>query len=78
MTTKEIKKMFKHRYPGGEEVLEMACEGGAIYEVHHRWIDFIDELLEMGLITKQQRKSLDDEYFGNETKEFEERINEFF
>lgn len=68
MTTKEIKKMFKHQYPGGEEILEMACEGGAIYEVHDKWIRFLDELLEIGIITKQRREVLDDEYFGKQIK----------
>ena len=78
MTTKEIKKMFEHQYPGGEEILEMACEGGAIYEVHKKWTRFLDELLEIGVITKQRRQVLDDEYFGKEVKEFEERTNKFF
>lgn len=74
MTTKEIKKMFEYQYPGGEEILEMACEGGAIYEVHEKWSNFLDRLLEMGIITKQRRDVLDDEhYFGKEVKaEYEE------
>ena len=75
MTTKEIKKMFKHQYPGGEEILEMACEGGAIYEVHDKWIHFLDELLNIGIITKQRREALDDEYFGKQIKkEHEETV----
>lgn len=75
MTTKEIKKMFKHQYPGGEEILEMACEGGAIYEVHDKWIRFLDELLNIGIITKQRREALDDEYFGKQIKkEHEETV----
>ena len=78
MTTKEIKKMFKHQYPGGEDTLEMACEYGAIYEVHDKWARFLDELLEIGVITKQRRQVLDDEYFGKEVKDFEERTNKFF
>ena len=75
MTTKEIKKMFRHQYPGGEEIFEMACEGGAIYEVHDKWICFLDELLEIGIITKQRKEILDDEYFGKQIKkEHEETV----
>ena len=75
MTTKEIKKMFKHQYPGGEGTLEMACEYGAIYEVHDKWIRFLDELLNIGIITKQIREALDDEYFGKQIKkEHEETV----
>jgi hypothetical protein len=75
MTTKEIKKMFEHQYPGGEEILEMACEGGAIYEVHDKWIRFLDELLNIGIITKQIRETSDDEYFGKQIKkEHEETV----
>lgn len=72
MTTKEIKKMYEKQYPGGADVLEMACEGGAIYEVHEKWMSFLDELLEAGLITNKRKDMLSDSYFGKQIKRIHE------
>lgn len=78
MTKKTAHEIFEYNYPGGEWAIEMCFDNGYGHEVHERWIRFIDDLYESGRITKAQREEWDNDYGGEEYKQFIEECNALF